>query len=221
VASSIKKLIKCVIGRDGYAILINTKLGSKLHNNLHSNSSTSRDFLLQILPKFSTGLEIGVNDGDFSERILEIVRPKKLHLIDPWEFSNDPKYSASPYGSQHVDGPSMMVEKYNNVKKRFSDLIDKNRVVIHKGFSENLYNTFDDGYFDWIYIDGNHCYEFVKNDLTLYFPKVKSGGLISGDDYYPDDLSGDGVKRAVDEFVSNRSTKLVQIKHHQFILQKL
>ena len=126
VASPIKRLIKRAIGNNGYSILINTKLGSKIHDVLHSNSSTSRDFLLQLFPKFSTGIEIGVNDGDFSERIMEIVRPNKLHLVDPWKFSGDTVYSDAPYGSKNVAGQNMMDEKYNNVKMRFRDLINKN-----------------------------------------------------------------------------------------------
>lgn len=221
MANPIKRLIKSVIGRDGYAVLINTKIGSKLHDRLHSNSSTSRDFLLQLFPKFSVGVEIGVNDGDFSERILEIIRPKQLHLIDPWEFVDDPLYSEAPYGSRNVDGQNMMDEKYNSVKKRFAHLINKNHVVIHRCLSENIYNTFEDNYFDWIYVDGNHFYDFIKKDLTLYYSKVKTGGFIAGDDYYPDDLSGTGVKRAVDEFVNTGVVKLIQIKHNQFVLQKI
>ena len=38
-------------------------------------------------------------------------------------------------------------------------------------------------YFDWIYIDGNHTYEYVKQDLEGYRPKVKPGGYMAGDDY--------------------------------------
>jgi cephalosporin hydroxylase len=37
--------------------------------------------------------------------------------------------------------------------------------------------------FDWIYIDGDHHYEAVLQDLELYFPKVKVGGYIVYDDY--------------------------------------
>jgi len=220
MVNSIKRLIKRIIGRDGYAVLLNTKLGSKLHDCAHSNSSTSRDFLLQMLPKSSIGLEIGVNDGDFSERILEIVRPKKLYLIDPWKFFDDDKYSTSPYGRKNIDNQNMMDIKYENVKKRFSTLINKNHIVICRGLSEDLSKTFGDNYFDWIYVDGNHFYEFVKKDLDLYSSKVKIGGFITGDDYYPGDLSGNGVKRAVDEFVSSGLAKLIQLKNNQFILQK-
>lgn len=220
MASLLKKLIKGVAGRDGYAILINTKLGSRLHNKLHSESPTSRDFLLQLFPKLSVGAEIGVNEGDFSERILEIVRPKRLHLIDPWEFKNDDLYRNTPYGSEKIQNQKMMDEKYENVKKRFKTLINKNQVIINRGFSEASHNLFEDDYFDWVYIDGNHLYDFVKKDLEFYFSKVKLGGFIAGDDYYEGGWCDGGVKKAVDEFVNTGLVKIVQIKNNQFVLQK-
>ena len=47
-----------------------------------------------------------------------------------------------------------------------------------------------------IYIDGDHSYKGVKNDLELYYPKVKKNGLILCDDY----RNFQGVKKAVEEF---------------------
>ena len=107
----IKKVVKLIVGRKGYSFLLNTWVGQKIHDDLHANSTTSRDFILQIFPKFSVGVEIGVNDGDFSERILEIVRPKKLHLIDPWKFENDELYQDAPYGSAKVKDQNMNKNK--------------------------------------------------------------------------------------------------------------
>jgi hypothetical protein len=220
MANLLKKLIKGVVGREGYAVIINTKLGSKVHDKLHSDSSTSRDFLLQLFPKFSIGAEIGVDEGNFSERILEIVRPKKLHLIDPWEFKNDDLYKNTPYGSEKIQNQAMMDKKYESVKKKFESLISKNQVIINRGFSEDISNLFGNGYFDWVYIDGNHLYEFVKKDLHSYLPKIKTGGFMAGDDYYDDGWSKGGVKKAVDEFVNTESVKLIRAKNNQFILQK-
>lgn len=54
---------------------------------------------------------------------------------------------------------------------------------------------FNDDSIDFVYIDGNHTQEAVQCDLTLYYPKVRRGGIIAGHDYtdaYP------GVKEAVD-----------------------
>jgi len=216
----LKKLIKNIVGRRYYGFLLNTKLGTKFHDYLHSNSTTSRDFLLQVLPKYSIGAEIGVNEGDFSERILEIVSPKKLHLIDPWKFESDEFYKTTPYGSENISNQKMMEEKYKKVQNRFKTEIKKNLVVINRGSSENILSLFDDNYFDWMYIDGNHLYEYVKKDLELSHNKIKSGGLITGDDYYEEGWCNGGVKKAVDEFVSTGSVRLFQIKNNQFILQK-
>lgn len=48
---------------------------------------------------------------------------------------------------------------------------------------------------DFVFVDGNHTYPFVKQDIELYWPKIKSGGFISGHDYNQAD-----VQRAVHEF---------------------
>jgi len=216
----IKKIIKRIAGRKGYSFLLNTKVGHKIHNELHKNLPTSRDFILQIFPKSSVGVEIGVNDGDFSERIIEFVRPKKLHLIDPWKFENDEIYRDAPYGKFKVEGQNMMDVKYENVRKKFKVETEDGSVMIHRGTSESVLTTFDDSYFDWAYIDGNHMYEFVKKDLELCSKKVKDGGIIAGDDYYEGGWSDGGVKKAVDEFVSKDLVKIIEIRNNQFVLQK-
>lgn len=215
----LKKMIKRVVGRNGYGILLNSKLGSKLHDRLHSDSPTFRDFLLQLLPKNSIGAEIGVNDGDFSERILEIVMPRMLHLIDPWKFESDEFYNSTPYGGENVLSQKDMDQKYQQVESRFKNEIRKNKVIVNRGASEEILSRLNDNYLDWAYIDGNHLYDFVKTDLSLCIQKVKSGGIIAGDDYDGGWCEG-GVKKAVDEFVNEGLLKLIQIKNNQFVLQK-
>ena len=58
-------------------------------------------------------------------------------------------------------------------------------VVVHDDFSTNskLIQSFPEGYFDFIYIDGDHSYKGAKSDLINYFPKVRQGGIIAGHDY--------------------------------------
>ena len=74
--------------------------------------------------------------------------------------------------------------------------------------------------FDWVYVDGNHLYDYVRSDLALYDPKVKPGGLIAGDDYGDAGWWEDGVTRAVDEFVAERGYEVVSLAAHQFVLRK-
>ena len=57
---------------------------------------------------------------------------------------------------------------------------------------------FEDNSIDFIYIDGNHQYDFVKKDLEDYVPKVKVGGVIAGHDY--GGPTTPGVTKAIDEY---------------------
>jgi cephalosporin hydroxylase len=70
-------------------------------------------------------------------------------------------------------------------------------VIVHHSAAAEAAAEFADEYFDWIYIDGNHQYEFVLLDLESYYPKVKAGGSIVGDDYGVEGWWRGGVTRAV------------------------
>jgi hypothetical protein len=62
---------------------------------------------------------------------------------------------------------------------------------------------------DFVYIDGNHKYDYVKRDLELYYPLVKSSGVIGGHDFRAD---CEGLCRAVLEFVDKNNLKLQGFK---------
>jgi len=62
---------------------------------------------------------------------------------------------------------------------------------------------------DFVYIDGDHSYDGVKKDIDLYYPKVKSGGIIGGHDFRADES---GVAKAVLEFVDKNNLKLQGFK---------
>ena len=53
---------------------------------------------------------------------------------------------------------------------------------------------------DFVFIDADHSYESVRADIAAWFPKVKRGGVIAGDDYGG---AWYGVKRAVDEYFNS------------------
>jgi hypothetical protein len=57
------------------------------------------------------------------------------------------------------------------------------RVIFVRKFSEEAVNFVPDE-IDFLYIDGNHRYKYVSKELELYYPKVKKGGVIIGDDAY-------------------------------------
>jgi len=178
----------------------------------------SRADLLELLPKGSIGAEIGVWRGDFSSRLLRIVRPARLHLIDPWRFEEHADYEGAWYGGGIARNQSDMDDIYESVCVRFADEVESGVVLIHRGPSAQIGMEFDDAYFDWVYIDGNHLYEYVRNDLEIFATKVKSGGLITGDDYGVRGWWRDGVTRAVDEFVAQGTCEPVHLGR-QFVLR--
>ena len=83
-----------------------------------------------------------------------------------------------------------------------------------------MLEQFPDEYFDWVYIDGNHLYEYVKEDLEVSLRKTKAGGLITGDDYTEGGWWEGGVKKAVDEFSTNNAVHLLEIRNRQFVFRK-
>ena len=66
--------------------------------------------------------------------------------------------------------------------------------TIHNGYTHELSKNMLEGQFDLIFVDADHSYEAVKQDINDWLPMIKNGGKISGHDYYHS-----GVNRAVDE----------------------
>ncbi|EFC55236.1 class I SAM-dependent methyltransferase [Enterobacter cancerogenus] len=124
-----------------------------------------RDELLGLMPKNAVVAEIGVDKGDFSEKILEICAPKKLFLVDAW------------HTERYHDG------LFESVTTRFAKELEQNVIEIKRGLSVDMASQFEENSLDWIYIDTDHSYETTIRELCAYSPKIKPGGIITGHDY--------------------------------------
>lgn len=179
-----------------------------------------RAFLLKLLPVGSVGAEIGVYRGRFSEQILRIARPRELHLIDPWKHEEGEVYRKALFGGRSQGGQAGMDACLERIRSKFARDIAVGRVVIHRGFSGEVISRFPDQYFNWIYIDGNHLYDFVRQDLEIAFRKTRAGGVICGDDYMDGGWWQGDVKKAVDEFIRERPVQVLAIRNKQFALRR-
>lgn len=174
-----------------------------------------RLLLLEKMPKTAVCAEIGVWKGDFSELIRSMTLPRKLHLIDPWKFQGE--FPERMYGGSVAKEQSDMDRIYEHVRNRFNDY---QNIILHRGKSEKVLQDFENAYFDWVYIDGNHYYEYVLNDLQICLSKVKPGGIIAGDDYTWGEKDGFPVKRAVQDFINRNNLKSnLELIGSQFIIK--
>ncbi|HYW75003.1 MAG TPA: class I SAM-dependent methyltransferase [Gammaproteobacteria bacterium] len=199
---------------------IRSLAGKSLSRVFGRSGGRERDFLLRKLPKGSIGAEIGVHLGEFSARLLRVVQPLELHLVDPWVYEKSDVYKDSWYGGEAGQNQAEMERRYQSVRAQFENEVRSGRVVIHRDYSANVLERFSGDSFDWIYIDANHQYEFIRTDLQLSLQKVKPGGMITGDDYTDGGWWQGGVKRAVDELLRDGVVEKVVIRNRQYILRR-
>ncbi|MFX1501170.1 MAG: class I SAM-dependent methyltransferase, partial [Promethearchaeota archaeon] len=117
-----------------------------------------------------SGVEIGVNTGKNAKSLFRELNIKDLYLIDCWENYIDEYY--------HIEQTN---ENYLRVLKIFEN---KCQVKIIKKYSNEAISLFDDNSLDFVYIDGNHKYNYVFDDLELWYPKLKDKGIIGGHDIF-------------------------------------
>lgn len=175
-----------------------------------------KDVLAQI-PKGCVAVEVGVHEGDYSARILAQIEPKCLHLVDPWMLNEQPEYDKAWYGSR--TSQDEMDARYNRVLTRYAAQISAGSVCVHRNDSAGAVAGVD-GLVDFVYVDGDHTYEAVADDLRLWWPKVRPGGLVVGDDYNLGGWWGDGVIRAFNQWIARDDVEVHWKMGHQIILRK-
>lgn len=179
-----------------------------------SKRDTVRGRLLESLPKGAKVAEIGVWEGGFSRRILEICEPSELHLIDPWQYM--PEFGNTGFGRKKNE--HLMEEKFQQVSEAFKD---DPRIHIHRATSETALSQLADGSLDWVYIDGNHNDPFIGQDLATCLRKVKHDGIITGDDYnWQTEESGAPVKKAVEAVMAELGDKAtLKLIANQYVIK--
>tara|TARA_A100001011_G_C14303001_1_gene841716 strand:+ start:584 stop:1192 length:609 start_codon:yes stop_codon:yes gene_type:complete len=150
-------------------------------------------FLNKLCPN-GVGAEIGVKEGDFSKILLSGWHGCKLYLIDPWENQDKNIYDEDIHDHE---------SDYHKTQYNLRDFSGRYEII--RQYSNDAHSHFAKNSLDFIYVDGNHSYEGVKSDLELFYPKLKYGGVMMGDDYHAHDIEklfgfNFGVKKAVDEF---------------------
>ncbi len=169
-----------------------------------------RKTLVASLPHGCKVAEIGVAGGEFSQVIFDRCQPQMLYLIDCWE-----QQPAEACGNDPSNAPDHAHQLlYEQVTQRFARAP---HVVPIRNYSVKAAELFLSEYLDWVYIDANHLQ--VRQDIEAWWPKVRSGGWMLGNDYT---VVGDyiTVKTDVDKFVAERGLELFVTRGDTDIYEK-
>jgi hypothetical protein len=149
------------------------------------------------------GVEVGVHEGDHALSLLENLDIKKLYLIDPWEYYKEYEGDYKGYMDVQITG---LPDAEKVTRRRMIKY--ENQVEIIKSFSSKCLNQIPDN-LDFVYIDANHNYKFITEDMRNFWKKVRVGGIMGGHDYYNGyQRMCDDVIRAVGEFAYENKLQL-------------
>lgn len=126
---------------------------------------------------FKTGdaVEVGVFQGDFSRKNLRHWRGKYFQ-VDAWTFRPNDDPTDKNFAEPSIN--AMNRERaWSNVhphERRTTQIAELSHLAAQRFHNASI---------DWVYIDALHTEKALYDDLTAWYPKVRPGGLISGDDY--------------------------------------
>lgn len=146
--------------------------------------------------------EIGVASGFFSRDLLT-EGIELLYSIDNWTTINGQKGDGGFDQNWHDDN-------YQSTVKLLEPFGEKS--IILRGMSAEMSKQIPDNSLGLIHLDGDHSYAGVVADLYSFFPKLVSGGIMSGHDFL---MSHYGVERAVTEFTNRLGIKVHVIKENK------
>lgn len=142
---------------------------------------------------FTFGVEVGTAGAHYTEVLCRNIPGVNLICVDPWST-----YKANKRGGKQ--------EQHDANEARFMRIAEEYGISAYKLFSTEAMREFDDDSLDFVYIDGNHDFDYVMEDIIGWTRKVRPGGIVSGHDYYH--FRNSGVIEAVDFYTKIHKKKL-------------
>jgi hypothetical protein len=141
--------------------------------------------------------------------------PKVAVAVDSWTASGTAGQNDWAFDQAELD------KQYNSFMDRMKD---KPFVKVYRAFTHEVVNRIPDEFFDVVYIDADHTYEGCKQDIVDWYPKMKVGGCLTGDDYRNAFIKRSGVtfgvKKAVHEFCKENNLKHTELPRYGWAIIK-
>ena len=127
---------------------------------------------------YKAGAEIGTEEGRYAEQICRAIPGVKLFCIDPYKAYDRYADTVSQSRLDHF---------YRVAQHRLTEQNQFNVEIIRETSLEAV-KRFKPGSLDFVFIDGNHHFDFVVQDIIAWSPIVRRGGIVSGHDYRPEGM---------------------------------
>lgn len=141
---------------------------------------------------FNQGAEIGVFRGRNAREMFRQIPNLKLYGIEA--------FADQPTSTRHKTIP-----RYERNRGAMEGRMKGRNFILIEKFSEEAVQDIPYGSLDFVYIDGDHSYDYAMTDIILWARRVRPGGIVSGHDYiYPGDYHHKydiNVKEAVDDYI--------------------
>jgi hypothetical protein len=126
---------------------------------------------------FTSFVEVGCKEGRTTGFVLDHCPACRVTAIDPWR--------PMPEQGAKEGGESYEAWDFEAISRDFWSRVDrgKDRLTFHRATSFEAAPLVEDSSQDLIFIDAAHDYESVLEDIALWRPKVRNGGILSGHDF--------------------------------------
>lgn len=169
------------------------------------NFSRRKEFIQMLKERGAKfGIEVGTDRGQYAQQLLAGIPTLRLYCVDPWVAYTE---GNNVHSQEEVD------QIFAEAQERLAGY-DRERCEIFRGTSMDALRYMPDNFLDFAFIDGNHSYKNVLEDITEWTKKVKPGGIVCGHDYKVDPVNNYGVIEAVQKYVEDNHISPL------FILQK-
>lgn len=140
-------------------------------------------FVLNELKLTGEMAEIGVRRGDFTKSVLSVWTGQKYHAIDPWVVQEPDVYREEQENQATQEAHLQAVQDIKDV-----------RLNIIRALSTEAEKRFELSSLDCVYLDGNHSYAAVLDDINAWWHKVKIGGILGGHDFENNTENGNWIE---------------------------
>jgi predicted O-methyltransferase YrrM len=144
--------------------------GLTVSANKPSNAATYRKAALDLAAQFQPRVlvEVGVYAGALSKMFATLACIERQVIVDSWEAGY------SKYDRAHMDAIAQSVFAWASFEPR---------VEVMRMRSVEAASRFEDGSVDFFHTDGDHSLQGITGDISAWLPKVRRGGILSGDNY--------------------------------------